>query len=271
MHPSARWLFPLILVLVIAAGGYYLWQLRQHREPEAPAPSVAPSPPAPAPPSAAETVQHPIEEAGPENKAAPLPALGESDAALHDALVAIFSKSALAQYFIFDGFVRRVVATVDALPRKSVPLRVLPFKPVPGRFLTSGQGDGLQVSRENAARYTPYVRVAEAVDTRRLVEVYVRFYPLFQQAYVELGYPNGYFNDRLIVAIDNLLAAPEVPDNVRLTQPKVLYAYADPELEALSAGQKMMLRMGGENEARVKAKLRDIRRALTAKGAQPSP
>lgn len=30
------------------------------------------------------------------------------------------------------------------------------------------------------------------------MQFYVRLYPLFQKAYVELGYPNGYFNDRLI-------------------------------------------------------------------------
>jgi len=42
----------------------------------------------------------------------------------------------------------------------------------------------------------------------------------------------------------------------------VLYAYADPDLEARSAGQKIMMRMGADNEAKVKAKLRELRRAL---------
>jgi hypothetical protein len=152
-----------------------------------------------------------------------------------------------------------------------LPQRVLPVKPVPGRFVTAGQAEGLLIARANSARYLPYLRLAEAADTRQLVTVYVRYYPLFQQAYAELGYPNGYFNDRLVATIDDLLSAPDAPDAIPLTQPKVLYEYADPEMEALSAGQKIMLRMGAENEARAKAKLRDIRRALTAKSAQPSP
>jgi Protein of unknown function (DUF3014) len=46
-------------------------------------------------------------------------------------------------------------------------------------------------------------------------------------------------------------------------QPKVLYQFADPELESRSAGQKILMRMGPVNESRVKAKLRDIRKALT--------
>ena len=61
-----------------------------------------------------------------------------------------------------------------------------------------------------------------------------------------------------------MLEAPVPTGPVKLVRPKVLYQFADPELEGLSAGQKIMVRMGPENEARVKAKLREIRRALTA-------
>ena len=50
----------------------------------------------------------------------------------------------------------------------------------------------------------------ESVDTGRLAALYVRFYPLFQQAYRDLGYPNGYFNDRLVEVIDHLLVTPEI-------------------------------------------------------------
>jgi Protein of unknown function (DUF3014) len=42
-----------------------------------------------------------------------------------------------------------------------------------------------------------------------------------------------------------------------------MYEFADPALEARSAGQKIMIRMGSENAAKVKAKLREIRREVT--------
>jgi hypothetical protein len=45
-------------------------------------------------------------------------------------------------------------------------------------------------------------------------------------------------------------------------QPSVLYKYADPKLESLSSGQKLLIRMGPENETAVKAKLRELRAAL---------
>jgi len=44
----------------------------------------------------------------------------------------------------------------------------------------------------------------------------------------------------------------------------VLYEFADPELDARSAGQKLLLRMGAANAARVKSRLRELRRQITA-------
>jgi hypothetical protein len=67
----------------------------------------------------------------------------------------------------------------------------------------------------------------------------------------------------VVAAIDDLLAAPEVHDPVRLVQPSVFYKYADARLENLSAGQRLMIRIGSENAARIKAKLRGLRDALT--------
>src|SRR5204863_944604 len=105
-------------------------------------------------------------------------------------------------------------------------------------------------------------RVFEAVQTRALVYGYTRAYPLFQRAYEELGFPGLYFNDRLVQALDDLLAAPEPAAPPALVRPKVLYEFADPDLETRSAGQKTMVRMGADNERRVKAKLREIRAEL---------
>jgi hypothetical protein len=174
----------------------------------------------------------------------------------------------LEEFFNLQDIVHRVVATVDNLPRENLPVRLMPVKPVAGWLVTTGKGESLALSPENAARYGPYVRLAETVPTGPLVAVYEHFYSLFQQQYEELGYPGKYFNDRLVEVIDHLLATPGVQGPVRLTQPKVLYQFADPKLEGLSAGQKILMRMGGENAAKMKAKLREIRDALAAKSPE---
>ena len=75
-------------------------------------------------------------------------------------------------------------------------------------------------------------------------------------------HPPRYFNDRVIQVIDHVLATPDLRDPIALTQPGVLYEYADPKIEALSAGQKLLIRMGSDNATFVKHKLRELRAAL---------
>jgi hypothetical protein len=79
-----------------------------------------------------------------------------------------------------------------------------------------------------------------------------------------LGYPNGYFNDRLVEVIDAMLATPETTGPIQLERPNVMYTFADPALEARPAGQKLLIRMGPQNAQAVKAKLTELRAVITA-------
>ena len=260
MSRALPWLVGIVVVAVLAAGGYYLLA---HREPP------------PLPPASMAPAQAPV-PSGPRNPIAgtptekPLPSLGESDASLRDGLVSIIGEQAVERYLNTEGGIRRIVATVDNLPREEYSQRLDPVRPMPGVPKTTGQGDTLVLAPENSARYAPFIDLATKVDTAKLVEIYRRHYPLFQQAYVELGYPNGYFNDRLVEVIDDLLAAPDPPARIALATPHVLYEYADPSLESLSAGQKAMLRIGTANSARVKAKLRELRAEVASAPKSPS-
>jgi hypothetical protein len=262
-----RFLAPLAIAIVVAGAvaGWYAWT-RRAAPPAPPAVAEAPAAPAVAPqPNTAPAVRHPVDSiAPPQDAAQPLPPLAESDAALHDALAPMLGAGAFDAIFYPDRLARRFVATVDNLPRQTLAADLRPVRPAPGTLAVVGPQDARQVGLDNAARYAPYVRALTSVDSRQLVATYVHFYPLLQQAYRELGYPNGYFNDRLVDVIDDVLATPTMDGPITLTQPKVLYEYADPSLQSLSAGQKVMLRMGPENAAKVKAKLREIRRMIAA-------
>jgi len=229
-------------------------------------PPVA-QPPAPAPPSVTgPQVRYPLDERLHDPA---LPPIDQSDAVLADAAgAALPNRRLLAEFFFLDDVARRLVVTVDNLPRETVAVRLRSVKPIPGQLRTRGSEQNLVLSPDNYRRYAPFVRLLDAIDPKTLVTVYTRFYPLFQQEYRNIGYPNRYFNDRVVEAIDDLLDAPEIHGPVRLAQPRVLYQFADPELEALSAGQKMMIRMGPENAARLKLKLQAIRQELTAGATQ---
>lgn len=149
-----------------------------------------------------------------------------------------------------------------------------PLVPTAGRFTVEKRDGSAFIGADNGLRYAPYVLLLETVDLRRLAALYVRIYPSLQRAYEELGYPKGYFNDRLVEVIDQVLSTPDadMPLQVRLPalnsdvhpeRPWVLYQFEDPSLESLSAGQKILLRMGPVNARRVKAKLVEFRQLVT--------
>lgn len=264
MHRTIWW-----LLMIIGTGliGLIAWNALQPPEPSLP---VAPPAPRvelpPLTPPAEPEIRHPVPDRLPEK---PLPALDTSDSTMQGAIPGLSTNQGLSGALILQDFVRRVVATIDNLPGPKVATRILPVKRVDGAFIVSGEEGNYTIAADNAARYGKYVKLAEAVDTAKLAAFYFHYYPLFQQAYRELGYPKGHFNDRLVAVIDHLLEAPELKTPVALVRPKVFYLYADPELEKRSAGQKILMRMGAENAGKIKAKLRDIR-AEIAKPPAPA-
>ncbi len=267
---STSWIGVVLLVGIVAVALYvYLPDILRQ-----PATETASVPPA-VPPVVSEPppIRHPIEQVQvpPPADAQPLPPLAQSDEPALAAAQRLVGKESLGRYFYLDSLVRRVVVTVDNLPRKQVPERYRLTKPIPGQFVVTEERDATFLNPKNQARYAPAVLFFEGIDSRKLVGLYVRFYSLLQEEYQNLGQPGGYFNDRVVEAIDDMLAAPELHQPVQLVRPNVWYKFADAGLEARSAGQKLMIRIGPENAARVKAKLKDIRRELTGAAERPAP
>jgi Protein of unknown function (DUF3014) len=251
---------PMIVVaaVVVLAGAGVAYYFHSHSAPPA-VPAGAP----PAPAAIAEpAIEHPVPNAQ-STAAAPLPALGESDPAIRDALSAALGKDAM-QYLVPESLVRHIVVTIDNLPRQKVSAAKRPTAALPGAFLAEGDELHATIDPKNYARYDAMVRVVRQLDMKQVADVYLRFYPLFQGAYQDLGYPTGYFNDRLVQVIDSLLATPQLDGPIELTRPNVMYTFADPTLEARPAGQKLLLRMGPDNAAAIKAKLGELRAIITA-------
>lgn len=249
-----------VVVVLAAAAGLYLWT----RPSAPPPPAVAPAaPPAPAP-APAPLAQFPVPgaEAPADALQAPVVPPQELAASFARGLGALVDPAAAARFIGADDLVRRVVATVDNLAGDELPMRVRAVLATPGTFAVRADGDGFVIDPANARRYEPLVRFVESIDTRAAVALYAAHYRLFQGEYRGQGGPGRYFNDRLIAAIDHLLATPRVDGPIRLVQPRVLYRFADPALESLSAGQKAMLRLGPQNGDRLKAKLRALRAEL---------
>lgn len=232
----------IVAAALAAGGGYYYWQQRS------PAPE-------PAPVATGPRIDNPLAPSAP----APLPTLADSDDPFGVELATLFHSAALPELFYPTRLARRFVATVDNLPREQVAATVRLMRPPEDALAVRGEEPSLSLAPENSARYAKYLELLAAVDSHQAVGVYRKFYPLLQQAYDELGYPGHYFNDRVVEVIDHLLATPEVADPVPLIHPSVMFKFADPRIEKLSAGQKALIRIGRDNAAAVKAKLREIR------------
>jgi len=226
--------------------------------PEKPAAAVPARPAVPEEPA----IKHPLPASqAPE----PLPKLDESDAPVQNALAGVIGKESVERFIITKDLVRHIVVSIDNLPEQKVAERIRPIKPTPGKFAVVGSEEAPVLDPANYERYRPLVQLITSVDSQRLIATYTRYYPLFQEAYESLGHPPQYFNDRLIEVIDQLLTTPDVLDPIGLAQPNVQYEFADPKLESLAAGQKVLIRMGSENAAAVKSKLQELRSVLIAK------
>lgn len=253
------WSAGIVIAAAIAIGVYYRYYSAVPATP-AQHPAAATQQPA-APPAPA--IQHPIPPAA-EQTQKPLPPLDKSDPVARDSLAGLLGKPAVEKFLVTHHVIRDIVVTVDNLPRRKVAAELRPVQPTPGETIVDDQGGTTVLSQQNYARYTPFVDVVRSLDPKALAAVYFRMYPLFQQAYESLGYPGKYFNDRLVQTIHSLLATPNVQGPIVLVRPKVFYQFADPKLEALPAGQKLLIRMGPQNASIVKAKLQALLAAITA-------
>lgn len=238
-----------------------------------------------APPAAATganaTIKHRI---APSTAAQPPILPNEVDAAVAKALG---GKKSLLRWFYLDPLARRLVASVDGLGNKDAPSELWLLRPASGeiKLAKSGQQPDTQlIKRANSQRYARFVQWIAHTDNAKLLALYARMYPLLQQTYVDLGHPEGYFNDRVIAVIDLMLATPNAKPPLRV-QPasaaklpakasatglqRARYEFSDPALESLATGQKLLLRMGTQNAALLKLKLKALRSGLIKLGQEP--
>ena len=256
---SKDWFWPWALGagVVLIVGGTGLYFLRGSDTP-ALEPVVGKSAPA------EQTAEPPAAPVGalPAERSLPLPKLDESDGEVVGGLTELLGQDAIMQFVTPERLIRNVVVTIDNAPRQQLALNQRPIKPTPSAFATAGADETLTLSPENYARYAPFIAIVRRLDTKTLVSLYRGLQPLFQQAYEELGHPNSVFHARLLEVIRHLIATPDAPLEIKLVQPGVQYKYADERLEKLSAGQKVLIRMGRDNATVVKAKLRELEAAL---------
>ena len=215
----------------------------------------------PLPPEQAAESRPAVTQAPPAAPAEPLPALDGSDAFIRQLVGTFSSHPQLVAWLATPDLVRTFVAIVDKIAIGASPAKNAAFAKPKGAFEVIGEGATVQMSQASYDRYNTIASVIDSVNIDGAAKAYARIKPLCEQAYRDLGYPDGDFEKKLSLAIARLLDTP-VPDGpIELAATSVSYQYADPELESLSVPQKQLLRMGPRNMKIVQAKLREFVKA----------
>ena len=256
-----------LLIILFAGAAWYSFMKTADPIHEVPPPSIAPVLPdtvqqAPPQPQIDNDVVYPESESEPVTPPEPLPVLIESDSEVTQALAEISGSDPIAEYLVMDQVISRAVASIDSLTSRQVPVLINPIKPAGDKLIVDSEGERLVLSPGNFARYDGYVALLQNMSTGSLMSFYRRYSPLFQQAWEENG-GQGPFRDRLLEVIDDLLEAPDVAGPVYLTKYEAVYLFEVPELEAMTAGQKTLVRMGSANADVVKEKLIEMRAELS--------
>ena len=187
------------------------------------------------------------------------------EAAVNKELARNWPLAQLRKYFNLQEQARRLVITVDNLPREHVPSQLRITRGVPELLRVQKDGETITLDPSNYERYDRIISYVEKMDARKIGRLYAKFYPLLQRTYEETGFPEERFHDRVLAALDDMMDAPRPTGPIRLVQPKVLYRFEDDHLESLSAGQKIMIRVGPDNAARLRKVLARVRAAIAAR------
>jgi len=166
---------------------------------------------------------------------------------------------------VSQQLIERLVATVHSLDAEPVPLRFRPLAHVPELPHVEPRGDGWTLPAGPDPRYAPYRDLFERLDAQALADLFARHEAAFDAAWRALGEtPQPSFRVRLVEVLEHLAAFETPAERPRLIRPEVLYEFADPSLEALSWGRKILIRVGPEHADAIRRKARELADALKA-------
>jgi hypothetical protein len=185
--------------------------------------------------------------------------LDNSDAQMRFAVLDLAPE--LLAWLVPDEQIRKWVLLVDLMADGGVPRKYRPVEFPVGRFKVNKTAGRMRGHSSNFMRAEPVIKVVTGIEPPRLAKYFRTWNPMLNEAYAELG-KEGSFELRLQGAIDRILKIKPLETSPDLTQPMVVYKYADPALEQASDLDKFMWRLGSVNLRLIQDYLRQLNRYL---------
>jgi hypothetical protein len=214
-------------------------------------------------PQRIEAPRQPVQPLGGKAASIVLPPLDETDPFVRDLVTQITSHPRVAAWLATEGLIRNFVVVVSSIADGRTPSRQLRVLRPSAGFTVVKRGGDLYMDPRSFERYDGLAAAAASIDPAGAARLYATLKPRIEDAYRELGVPDTPFDRTLERAIALLLGTPPLEDSVRAEpQGGVAYGFAAPEVEALPAAQKQLLRMGPRNVRSIRSSLRAIALAL---------
>jgi hypothetical protein len=191
-----------------------------------------------------------------------VPSLDESDPAVRRMVAEISSHPRVAAWLATSGLIRGFAVIVTNVAEGTTPAAHLAvFRPTAQFSVVERQG-ARYIDPRSYGRYDSLAAAMPSIDPAGAARVYATLKPRLEEAYRDLGAPDGTFDRALERGIVSLLQTPVIDAPIRVEQEGVGYRFAAPELEALTPAQKQLLRTGPGNVRSTQASLRRIALAL---------
>lgn len=248
------WVAVAAVILVVVALGIWYFAYRIPPEPQTALPPTAEQPTTTPPRTT--TSEDPAEEE------IELPPLSASDALVRDMVGELSSHPRLLAWLSNEELIQKLVATVNNIAEGASPRPHLRTAGPRSPFPAIEENGRVVMDPEGYRRYDSVVAAFTGLDPEGTARTFEQLQPLVEDAYRQLGYPNGDFEATLQRAVIELLEVPMVEGEVRLIPKVSSYEFTDPRLEGLTDAQKHLLRAGPENVRRVQAQLRALAREL---------
>jgi hypothetical protein len=239
------WIAVALLIVAIAAAGYFAFG--RWRTPQVAAPENKPAPRA-------------ADRALPAAEPIDLPPLNQSDAVVRELVKKVSSHPSVLAWLTTDDLIRHfTIGVADVAEGKTATKQLLVLRPSTS-FRVIQRGNDLVIDPQSYARYDTLAAAAASMNADGSARLYATLKPRIEEAAKELG--DSSFDRTLERAIVRLLQTPSVEDPIRVVPRGIGYGFADPRLEDLTAAQKHLIRTGPRNALVIQTSLRAIALAL---------
>jgi hypothetical protein len=232
---------------VVAGGLLTFWWMSRAQ----PTPAAAPSATAP---EAATSVR-------PTRQSLNLPTLNNSDSFIQELVSLLSGHPTLARLLATPAIVRETTAGVVQIGDGRTPITWLKVLRPAARLQILGTTSG-PVSPVSHARWNQVAAAVSSVSPTDAAQLYVNVKPLIDEAYIELGQPDGDFDQAILRAVRMLEETPTPEVAPELVQRPGYFDYEDPAFRALKPVQKQLLLLGPDNRRQLMDWLDQFVRAL---------